>query len=80
MRKKSKNKNGRFNLIDSIALDPSIGCGRLFIGREGLAPDGVETLTNLVLNYNSNSDYIVQNRFDRPCELDWSVCPGCRTS
>ena len=65
-------------LIDSIGL---FALNRpwpfIFIGRKGLATLWVETLTNLVLKYDSNSDYTTQNWSDRSCEL---VCPRCRNS
>ena len=44
-----------------------------FIGSGGLAFDGVETLTNLMLKYNFNSNYTAQNQSNRPCE---PVCSG----
>ena len=49
-------------LIDSIGFGSPQSAVTLYIYREGRScPDGVETLVNLVLKYNSNSDFIAQN-------------------
>jgi len=58
---KEKDKDCVFDRLDSLDRPWPF----IFIGRGGLAPDGVEILTNLVLKYNSNSDYTAQNRSDR---------------
>jgi hypothetical protein len=57
-------KKGKFDMFDWVIL---LNRPRpfIFIGWGGLAPAGVESLTNLVLKYNFDSVYNIHTRSNR---------------